>query len=206
MPISKAPGRRCPGTTWRGALAGLPHMMTSYRAAANIIHTGTSDDGLSIVEVAGGVIGFKRPGVQPIRVEKHRSLRRLLNISLIGKESFGMRVRSATIQDHLRIQPTIKPIASREHGSAITGPTHPCGIRAALPISRLWRGVAQGSQRTQPHIAAFGVIDEGARPVTIRERIPYINVNMLLPPVNRKSGNRGIQQGEFMKVQSPGHE
>src|ERR1035437_3804028 len=161
------------GLSW-GYVAGCAgraaHMMPRYRAAANIVHTGTSDEGLPIVEVAGGVVGFEWPGIQPILVEEHRSLRRLLETSLIGKEAFGMRVCSATIQDHLRLQPTIKPVASVEHGFAITGPAHPGGIRAALPVPRARRGVTQGSQRTQPHIAAFGVIDEGAHPVAIWKR------------------------------------
>ena len=161
------------GLSWSyvaGCAGRAAHMMPSNRAAANIAHTGTSDEGLPIVKVAGGVVGFERPGVQPILVEKHRSLRRLLETSLIGKEAFGMRVRSAPKQDHLRIQPAIKPVASVEHGFAITGPAHPGGIRAALPVPRARRGVTQGRQRTKPHIAAFRVIDEGAHPVAIWER------------------------------------
>src|ERR1035437_9077349 len=149
---------------------GAAHMVPSYRAAANIVHTGTSDEGLTIVEVTGGVVGFERPGVQPILVEKHRSLRRLLNITLIGKEAFGMRVRSATKHNQLRIPPTIKPVASVEHGFAITGPAHPGGIRAPLSVPRDRRRLAQGSQRTEPHIVAFDVIREGAHPVAVWER------------------------------------
>src|ERR1035437_9874258 len=161
------------GLSWSyvaGCAGRAAHMMPRYGTAANIVHTGTSDEGLPIVEVAGGVVGFEWPGVQPILVEEYRSLRRILDISLIGKEAFGMRVCSATMHDHLRIQPTIKPVASVEHGFAITGPAHPGGIRAALPVSRARRGFTQGSQRTQPHIAAFGIIDEGAHPVAIWKR------------------------------------
>ena len=71
------------GLSWSyvaGCAGRAAHMMPRYRAAANIVHTGTSDERLPIVEVAGGVVGLERPGVQPILVEKHRSLRRILDI------------------------------------------------------------------------------------------------------------------------------
>src|ERR1035437_3078303 len=88
------------GLSWSyvaGCAGRAAHMMPSDRAAANIVHTGTSDEGLPIVEVAGGVVGFERPGVQPILVEKHRRLRRLLETSLIGKEAFGIDRKSTRL-------------------------------------------------------------------------------------------------------------
>src|ERR1035437_6468895 len=116
------------GLSW-GYVAGgagrAGHMMPRYRAAANIVHTGTSDQGLPIVEVAGGVVGFEWPGIQPILVEEHRSLRRLLETSLIGKEAFGMRVCSATIQDHLRLQQPLNPEVPENMVLPFPGPATP---------------------------------------------------------------------------------
>src|SRR5439155_2106211 len=86
------------------------------------------------VKVTAGLVGFQRPEVHPVCIQKDRGLRRFLNACLCREQEFvpGV-IRVGKL--HIRIKPAVIGIAAKEHRFLIRCPPDPSLVRGALPVA-----------------------------------------------------------------------